>query len=104
MTSIVLKKNMFMKRYGLFKSVVYKDMQLRSFIIHVRILLNTIEYTYDCESKVLIAKEMFEYLSGTKDIWWLLEGFSNAVKDKTVEIASEHPELQKYIGDFRTGI
>ena len=103
MTSVVVKKNMFMnKHYGLFKSVVYRNIQLMYFIKHIRILIKTIEYTYNSSDKVSIVIEMLEYLSRTKDIWWLLnDKFSNVVKEKTLELASEIPDLQKYIDNFQ---
>ena len=101
MTSTVLMKNMFMlRRYGLFKSVIYRSMQNKSFIENATSKLVTIMYTYD-DSKILLVKEFFEFLSRTKDIWWLLEEFSDTLKEVTVDIVSQYPvELQKYFNEF----
>ena len=102
MSSIILKKNMYMKkRFGSFKSIVYRKIQLTYFIQYLQKLLDNFSFFFiNKEQKISLAIEVYEYLSRTKDIWWYMKKFSNTVKDKTFEIASEAPELQVYLLNF----
>ena len=100
MTSIVIKKNMFMKhRYGFFKSIVYRRMQLKSFTACIILLLNNQSKAIRSPAKVLMAIEIYDYLSKTKDIWWSLS-VSSVIKKKLLEIAGNDIILQQYLVGF----
>ena len=95
MSSIVIKKNMFMKhRYGLFKSIVYRMMQLKSFTTLSVCILNNQKNTHNIEHKLIISILMFEYLSRTKDIWWQLD-VSTIIKNKMFDFEYEDTELKQ---------
>ena len=97
MTSIVIKKNMFMKhRYGLFKSTVYRNMQLNSFVKHSKCILNNQKNNllgYKLKNAA-IAIEILEYLSRTKDIWWQLDALATIIKNKVFELVNEMEEAK----------
>ena len=49
---------------------------------------------------ILIFKQLFEYLSRTKDIWWCLDKFSNTIKEKLFIMANDEPIFKEYLLDF----
>ena len=101
MTSIVLKKNIYMKkRFGVFKSIVYRKIKLCSFKKYVNILTSNEKITTNNKQDlILCVKKLFDYLSRTKDIWWCLEKFSNTVKEKSYKLYEE-PMFKEYLLNF----
>lgn len=101
MTSIVIKKNMFMKnRYGLLKSAVYRRIQLKSFTTHIKYLMNKLSKTHHRKDKIIIVIELLEYVSRTKDIWKLLKLVPTIIKNKVFQLAYECDELKPYLIEF----
>ena len=93
MTSIVIKKNMFMKhRYGLFKSVVYRKIQLKSFTKHISYIMDELSKTNHRKDKIIIVIELLEYVSRTKDIWKLLKLVPTTIKNKVFQRKKTFPQ------------
>lgn len=102
MDLIHTKKNIIMKKnFCNFKIIVYKKIQLKYLVSHISLLLKKSDTSSISKNeKILIAKEIFEYLSRTKDIWTFLNKFSLSVKDKAFELAFEDQTFQKYLINF----
>ena len=101
MTSIVIKKNMFMKhRYGLLKSAVYRKIQLKSFRKHIIYIMDKLSKTNHRKDKIIIAIELLEYVSRTKDIWKVLKHVPTTIKNKVFQLSYECDELKPYLIEF----
>ena len=89
------KKNIFLKkRFGLFKSIVYRKIQTKSFTRSIKCYLDLI-FTYTGTKKNNKLKKLFEYLYRTKDIWGYLTKFSITVKDKLFDFYKYDPNLSR---------
>ena len=98
MTSICLKKNIYMKkRFGIFKSIVYRRMQMFYFVKHSMRLCKKNQKSKGCYNKLITCIELFEYFLRTRDIW-SISYLSNNIRDKIFYIFYQKPlELQDII-------
>ena len=106
MTTNVLCKNMLIKkkymigRFGFFKSIVYRWMQLRTFkdVIKSMLLRNVFKRSNE---KISNCKDIYEYLYKTRDIWTDTQELSNTIKNKLFDLSSEMPcVFQEYLIRF----
>ena len=104
MSSKILQKNMSIKkkymigRFGFFKSIVYRWVQLRAFkdVLEPMILRN--DYIIHSNEKISNCKNIYEYLYKTRDIWTDTRKLSNTVKNKLFDLSSQMPYVfQEYL-------
>ena len=105
MTSVILKKNMLKKkimdkRFGLFKSIVYRRMQLSSFSTDVKSFLTAIEIAHGRTERERLCVILFEYLYKTTDIWISYSAFKEVVKSKAVELSADYHVFAEYLAKF----
>lgn len=100
--NMVLKRNFMNKRFGLFKSLVYRNMQYNSFINVCNYLLTLHINADSVEKRLQICKDIYEYLLRTTDIWTnnKMERFVNVIKQKTFQFAEEFQIFEEYLIKF----
>ena len=97
----MIKKNKFLeKQYGLFKSIVYRKMQIKYLTTHISRLILKCDNVVNKSDKILIAKEIFDYLDRSKDVWCFSNKFLETVRSKAFDLTNEIPEFQKYLISF----
>ena len=97
MSSLILKKNIYMKkRFGFFKSIVYRKMQMVYWQEYTNKLLLEEDHIYmNRDNRIFRIKEIYEHLLRTIDIWYFYVKFFDVVKNKIFEL-SHNSELKVY--------
>ena len=97
-----LKKRKFMNnRFPKLKAVVYRHIQILSFIKKVNMFFSDLEQaTGNKPLKIIILTNVFTYLYCTTDIWGPMYEFSTAVKKKVLEFALEEPSFTTHLLQF----
>jgi len=98
--NMLLKKKLLDKKVGPLKSIVYRHVQLTSFIMVVKDFLNSVEDTSNSIEKKRFAKHLFEYLCRTTDMWVSYPTFKSALKLKAFELSKEDNDFEEYLLKF----
>ena len=106
MSSSLLEKNMLLKRkvlnkkFGFFKSIVSRYIQLIYFSKVVKQFLALIECSVEHTQRKILCKEVYEYLCRTTDVWVSYTSFKNTVLKKTFEFSDDDKDFEEYLFKF----
>ena len=98
--NMLLKKQLLDKKVGPLKSIVYRHVQLTSFTSVVRFFLNSVEDTYNFPEKKRFAKNLFDYLSRTTDIWVSYPTLNKRIRAKAFELSEQDNDFEEYLLKF----
>jgi hypothetical protein len=98
--NMLLKNKLLIKRFGFFKSIVYRFMQILSFSKVATRFLRLIENSSrDIERKQL-AINLFEYLCRTTDVWFSYRSLKESLKIKTYQLSDQDKDFEEYLFKF----
>jgi hypothetical protein len=98
---MLIKKKYMIGRFGSFKSIVYRWVQLRTFKDVVKSMILRNDYIIHSNEKISNCKDIYEYLYKTTDIWTDTQTLSNTIKNKLFDLSSEMPYVfQEYLSRF----